>query len=235
MSHSMRIHAIIYARFSERRNAAECRSIEKQIDHCRRHCELHDWSVAACYDDAAMSGARADNRPGLQTALDHACRVGGAFVSYELSRWARSTKDALVIAERLSKAGAHLVSLREQIDTTTAMGRFTYTLMAALAELEREQTAERTRDAMLHHQAKGRRMSDRPPYGWMNDPCNSGELVRNRTEQATIAIILRLYESGKSLRAIGRELSESGNSCRGGDWHHSTIKRVIDRVHANVA
>ncbi len=71
------------------------------------------------------------------------------------------------------------------------------------------QTAERTRDAMLHHQANGLRMSDRPPYGWMSNPCNSNGLIPNRSEQDAIAIILRLHEPGKSLRAIGRDIARS--------------------------
>ena len=70
--------------------------------------------------DAGISGKRADNRPGLIAALDSACQARGVLVVYSLSRLARSVRDTLDIAERLERAGADLVSLSEQIDTTSA-------------------------------------------------------------------------------------------------------------------
>lgn len=77
-------------------------------------------------------------------------------------------------------------------------------------------------------------MSDRSPFGWMVDPIASGDVIENPSEQTTIELVQELYKSGKGLRAIGRELSEAGISCRGGRWHHSTIRRVLDRGMASL-
>jgi DNA invertase Pin-like site-specific DNA recombinase len=79
--------------------------------------------LARTYADEGLSGKRADNRPGLQGAIAHACETHGVLVVYSLSRLARSTRDAIDIAERLAKCKADLVSITEKIDTTTSMGR----------------------------------------------------------------------------------------------------------------
>jgi DNA invertase Pin-like site-specific DNA recombinase len=150
-------------------------------------------------------------------------------VVYSLSRLARNTREAIEISERLDRAGADLASLHEKIDTTTAMGRFVFKLLAAIAELEREQIVERTSEAMCRHQASGRRMSDRTPYGWIRDPDNHKLLIEDDTEQAIIAQIKQLSQNGLGYRKICRELQSCGILCRCSKWHHSTIKRILQR------
>src|SRR5262245_63351146 len=119
-----------------------------------------------------------------------------------LSRLARCTKDAIDLAERLSAAGADLAVIQENVNTRSPMGRFIFTLFSALAQLEREQIAERTSSAMLKHQARGRRMTraDRCPYGWRPDPCDPDRLVEDAVEQATIRRILEERRIGRGLR-----------------------------------
>jgi DNA invertase Pin-like site-specific DNA recombinase len=106
-----------------------------------------------------MSAARADNRPQLQSALRHACQGKAALVVYSLSRLARSTKDALLISERLDNAGADLVSLSERIDSTSPMGRMVFRLLSAINEFEKDQLSERTRNVMAHLRQQNRRIS----------------------------------------------------------------------------
>jgi DNA invertase Pin-like site-specific DNA recombinase len=165
--------AVLYARFSPRPNAYECDSVEKQLERCRAYCEGHGYSIDAEYHDKDVSGERADNRPGLQKAIARACDRKAVLCVYSLSRLARCKKDAIDLAERLSAAGADLAVIQENVNTRAPMGRFILTLFSALAQLEREQIAERTSTAMLRHQAKGRRMTrpDRCPYGWRPDAC----------------------------------------------------------------
>src|SRR5262249_56481568 len=120
-----------------------------------------------------------------------ACDMTAAVVVLSLPRLARCTKDAIDLAERLNSAGADLAVIQENVNTRSPMGRFIFTLFSALAQLEREQIAERTSSAMIRHQAKGRRMTrpDRCPYGWHPDPANPGRLVEDALEQAAIARI----------------------------------------------
>ena len=158
--------AIGYIRVSTEDQVLEGVSLAAQRNKVEAWSELNDHELLAVEEDAGISGATADKRPGLQAALDAACRKRATLVVYSLSRLARSTMDALLIAERLEKAGADLVSLSEKIDTTTAAGKMVFRMLAVLAEFERDQLAERTRAAMQHLRGQGRRISRHLPYGF---------------------------------------------------------------------
>jgi DNA invertase Pin-like site-specific DNA recombinase len=121
--------------------------------------------------------------------------------------------------------------ITENVNTRSPMGRFIFTLFSALAQLEREQIAERTSTAMLRHQAKGRRMTrpDRCPYGWRPDPNDPERLVEDANEQATIARIKADRQHGRGLREIARRLDVAGIACRGGRWSHTTVRSVLLR------
>jgi DNA invertase Pin-like site-specific DNA recombinase len=234
--------AVIYARFSPRPNPEECDSVEKQLERCKGYCDAHGYTVVAERDDKDQSGGRADNRKGLQEALDFACKRKAVLVVYALSRLARNTRDALDIMERLNAAGADLAVIQESMNTRSPMGRFLFTFFSGLATLEREQIQERTALAMRHYQATGRRMSrlDRCPYGWQPDPegpqiegndkaLRPARLIPHPDEQAVIARIRKLCDEGLGLRQIARALDQAGLTCRGRRWHHSTIKAILGR------
>lgn len=224
------MNAVIYARFSPRPSAEECDSVEKQIARCMAYCKANDYRILVVYGDKELSGGRADNRPGLQEALRVACATKAVVVTYSLDRLARNTVDALEISKRLHKHGANWASVQERIDTSTPMGRFVYTLMAALAQLQREQTSDRTSKAMQHHQKNGRRMSERLPYGYRPHPDDPAHMVPDDDEQRIIERICNLYSAGHRLREIGRILEETGDTCRnGGPWYHTTIRRILIR------
>jgi DNA invertase Pin-like site-specific DNA recombinase len=108
----------------------------------------------AVFEDAGISGASMNGREGLHAALKSTTK-GMALVTYSISRLARSTKDLLAIAETLRTRKAALVSVTEQIGTASAMGEFFFTVMGAIATLERKVTGERTKMALAHKKAKG--------------------------------------------------------------------------------
>jgi site-specific DNA recombinase len=224
--------AVCYARFSPRPSPEECSSVEKQLERCRAYCQGHGYDVTAEYHDKDLSGSRADNRPGLQKAIAAACKQKAILCVYSLSRLARCTKDAIELAERLNAAGADLAVIQENVNTRSPMGRFIFTLFSALAQLEREQIAERTSSAMLRHQANGRRMTrpDRCPYGWRPDETDNDSLAEDAAEQAIIARIRHERQEGRGLREIARALDQAGLDCRGGPWSHSTVRTILRRV-----
>ena len=226
-----------------------------QIDIACNYCQLHDFEVVGEYRDEAISGARADNRPGLQEALSAVKQAKGTLVVYALSRFARSTRDAIDLAAALEKAGCDLVSLSEQIDTTTPMGRFTFTVLAALDQLERERTSERTSELMRAMQDNGRRMThpNKSPYGWMPNPDDRAMIIEHPEEQLAIEDVKRLYRDGDhctvasqggscctsgnpynttriSFRKIAREMELRGHPCRGKRWCHSTVQNILRRA-----
>jgi DNA invertase Pin-like site-specific DNA recombinase len=95
------------------------------------------------------------DRPGLAELLDYA-RSGDALVVTKLDRLARSTVQAITMADELRERGIELVSIRNNIDTTTAQGRAFYSVIATFAELEREIIRERTSAGLATARARGR-------------------------------------------------------------------------------
>lgn len=122
-----------YVRVSTEGQATEGVSLDAQEKKIRAWAELKGVSEVEIFIDAGVSGCSADNREAPQDAL-RAIAEGDALVVYSLSRLARSTKDTLEIADRLDRLGADLVSLSENIDTTTAAGKMVFRILAVLSE-----------------------------------------------------------------------------------------------------
>jgi DNA invertase Pin-like site-specific DNA recombinase len=116
-------------------------------------------------------------------------------------------------------------------------GRFIFTLFSALAQLEREQIAQRTSDAMRFHQANGRSMSraDRCPYGTRPDPTDPDRLIEDAEEQAVIVRIRQERAKGMGQRAIAHTLDEAGIKCRGNRFHAPTVWLILRRAGSKVS
>lgn len=101
-----------------------------------------------------MTGAKRD-RPELAKMLDRMTK-GDTVVIESLSRLGRSTKDLIALTEPFQRKGVHLVSLKEQIDTSTSTGKLLFTLMSAIAQFERDVIADRTRKGLRAARVRGR-------------------------------------------------------------------------------
>lgn len=225
--------AIIYARFSPRRvtsPSGEVHSIETQLDKCQQFCDLSGLKVVEVCKDEFASGKNTD-REELQRALSATIATKGVLVAYSLSRVARNTKDALEIAEKLQRAGGDLAFVRDQINTSTPGGRFFFTVMAAIATLEREQTAERTKDTMAFLQGKGRRMTrpDQVPYGFQIDPQDSSRVIEHPQESQIVTLIREQYEAGKKFGEIRAGLVRMGIKHRSRDFDWAAVKKIVER------
>lgn len=130
-------------------------NLDRQLDNLKaRGCER-------IYQEK-ITGTKAD-RPELDKMMQ-ALRAGDTLVIDSFSRLSRSTKDLLDMVERLNKMGVHLVSVKEQLDTTTATGKMMLTMLSALSQFERDLIAERTVDGLKAARARGR-MGGRPKAG----------------------------------------------------------------------
>lgn len=109
-----------------------------------------------------MTGTKAD-RPEFRLMLE-TLRPGDVLVTDSFSRLSRSTKDLLDLVENLNNTGVHLVSLKENLDTTTATGKMMLTMLSALSQFERDLIAERTVDGLKAARARGRK-GGRPSVG----------------------------------------------------------------------
>ena len=222
--------AIGYVRVSTEDQANEGVSLDAQKAKLAAWCLANDYELSKVLVDAGLSGGRADNRPGLQSAIEEACKTKSALVVYSLSRLARSTKDTIAIGERLDKAGADLVSLSEKIDTTSAAGKMIFRMLAVMAEFEKDQISERTKMAMAHKKSKSERVGT-IPFGF--DLSSDGvTLTENAVEQATIKTIRELGSRGFSLRDIADNLTSSNHPTKkgGGKWSHMTVKSILERA-----
>lgn len=219
------MRAVGYVRVSTEGQAAEGVSLELQRTKIAAWAALHDAALVAVFADEGVSGARAD-RPGLLQAIATAKRERAALVVYSLSRLSRSTLDTLRLAGDLERAGCDLVSLQEQVDTSSPAGRVIFRVLAALAEFERDQLAERTRAAMQHLRAQGR-VVGAIPHGYQRD---GDRLVSDAAEQRIVAQARELRDQGLSLRAIGDELAKRGAFNRAGRPYAAESVRAMLRA-----
>jgi site-specific DNA recombinase len=219
--------AVGYIRVSTEGQAVDGVSLEAQEAKIRAYAALNDIELAYIYSDAGLSGKRADNRPELQRALAMIdSGKADALVVYKLDRLARCTIDALEIAQALDKRGASLHSITEKLDTRSAMGRFFFTLVASLAEMERGIIAERTLAAHAHKRTKGE-ATGHAPFGFKLASDDS-TLEPYADEQATLAMIESMLAEGRSLRAITDELNRHKRPTKqGGKWQRSNLRSVL--------
>ena len=223
--------AIGYVRVSTEDQAKEGVSLDNQKSKIEAYCQLKDLELSEIVEDAGIS-AKNLKRPGVQKVLRMARKKQvDAIVVYKLDRIFRSTVDALETTKMFDKWGVSFHSIEETLDTQSAMGRFFFTLTAALAEMERRIIGERTKAALAHKRAKRESTGGyAQPYGYDLD--DTGHLIRNDPEQKGIKLIRSLHEKGNSLRVICRELEANGYRTKTGkdEWNPKTVSMILKRT-----
>ena len=166
-----RARCAIYTRkSSEEGLEQEFNSLQAQREACEAFIasQRHEgWvCLATRYDDGGFSGATMD-RPALQRLLADikAGRVD-TIVVYKIDRLTRSLADFAKIVEILDTRGASFVSVTQQFNTTTSMGRLTLNILLSFAQFEREVIGERIRDKIAASKQKGMWMGGVPPLGY---------------------------------------------------------------------
>jgi site-specific DNA recombinase len=206
-------------------------TLEAQRAKLEAYASLYELAVVEIIIDDGES-AKSLNRPGLQRALAM-LRDGLAdgLAVAKLDRLTRSVADwqSLIDAYFGERAGKHLFSVADSIDTRTAAGRLVLNVLLSVAQWEREAIAERTREALQHKIKNGQRVG-KVKYGY--DLADDGKtLVENQAEQIGLRLIRTLRHSGQTLRAISQELTARGISTKeGGPWSHSAIQRILART-----
>lgn len=221
--------AIGYVRVSTEDQAREGLSLEAQRARILAACAVHGLALAEVLVEAGESGKTLD-RPQLQQLLDRV-RAGqvGAVVITKLDRLTRRTRDLLELVEDVFKPhGVELVSLSEQLDTRTPAGVLMLTVLGAIAQLEREMIADRTRSALRYKRNKGERLGP-TPLGYRT-PSAGAPMVPDPVELAAVRQILRRRRSGLSFRRIAQDLAAAGHQTKhGGRWHASTVRAIWTR------
>lgn len=176
------------------------------------------------------------DRPGVQRVIKLVnSRAVSAVIVTRLDRLTRSTRDAITLIELFAKKGVALVSINENLDTESAVGRFVVRMMASIAELERESIGSRTRDGLQNLKAQGFPAGP-APYGWTAQKRTAEEkqlrirkpLVENLHEQGILRAMRDLRKDGADLDAIAAELNERGYRTRsGGEWVFQAVARHL--------
>ena len=129
-----------------------------------------------------------------------------------------------------------MIAVNESLDTGTASGRLVVTVLAALAEMEREQIGERTSEALAHVAREGRARSHRTPFGWRtasgSDRPTAGDgspLVEDAGEQVVLSRMLELRADGRGARRIANALNHSGtlNPRTSREWSAGTVASIL--------
>jgi DNA invertase Pin-like site-specific DNA recombinase len=129
-----------------------------QLRELREYCERRGWSIAGEYVDLGISGTK-EKRPELDRLMSDAHRRRfDAVIVWKFDRFARSVSHLLRALETFQALGIHFVSLSESLDTSTPAGKMVFTVLGAVAELERSLIAERVRAGLRNAKAKGRKL-----------------------------------------------------------------------------
>jgi DNA invertase Pin-like site-specific DNA recombinase len=131
---------------------------EVQSSEIREYCERRGWKLADEYVDVGISGAT-ERRPELDRLISDAHRRRfDVVIVWRFDRFARSVSHLLRALETFKALGIEFVSLSEQVDTTTPTGKMIFTVLGAVAELERSLIAGRVRAGLRNARAKGKRL-----------------------------------------------------------------------------
>src|SRR6202140_543676 len=172
----------IYARVS-----TKDQSCELQVRDLRSYCAARGFDLVREYVDVGQSGAK-DSRPELNILMDDARkRQFDAIVVWRFDRFARSTKHLLSALDEFRSLGIQFISYQENIDTSSPLGQAMFTIVSAVAQLERDLIRERVSAGIRNARANGKKLG-RPKSGVNNER------------------ILELKGEGQSLRQIAASL-----------------------------
>lgn len=153
------IRAAIYARVSTTNHGQD---VSMQTRELEQFAEARGWSLVDSYLDIGISGAK-DKRPELDRLMaDAHKRKFDVVVVWRFDRFARSVSHLLRALETFKALGIEFVSFSEQMDTSTPAGKMVFTVLGAVAELERSLIVERVKAGLRNARAKGKRLG-RPP------------------------------------------------------------------------
>jgi len=224
--------AVGYIRVSTDMQAADGLSLDAQTAAIERYCEMQGLRLVQIHKDV-LSGGKAE-RPGLQEALRALQRGVEVLVVLKFDRLSRSIKHFCELYERYFESGEkELVAIRESIRLDSSLGRALVSILLVFAQMEREATAERTREALRHMKSCGYRHG-KAPYGFMKVPRPDGSrfkvVVENPEEQAVLMRIKNWLDADVLIPSISARLDAEGvPPPLGKRWSISTLYLLTRR------
>lgn len=216
----------IYVRVSTTEQREHGYSVGEQIDRLTSFVHALGYDKPTIYNDAGYSGATLD-RPALSVLInDVKARKVEKVLVYKLDRLSRSQKDTLMLIEDIFlKNGCDFVSISENFDTSTPLGRAMIGILAVFAQLEREQIKERMAMGREARAKQGKYAGSwRLPIGY---DYTNGELIPNDYEADLIRQMFADYASGKSAMRIAKDYNTKGLHHKYGPWNGRLVSSVL--------
>lgn len=221
-----KILAALYARVSTEEQATEGFSIQAQIEDIEAYAKRNNMEIVGRYIDEGVSGKSISGRPEMKRLLkDIESKNFSKVIVYKIDRISRKSKDAMEIAERCEQANVSLISLNENFDIATPMGKMIFQIMSNFSEYERNTIVDRAKMGMLQRAKQGLYNGGRV-FGY--ESVNK-ELVINESDAHVIRLIFDYAEQDLGYKAIVSRINTMGyKTKRGAYFSINTIKTILD-------
>jgi DNA invertase Pin-like site-specific DNA recombinase len=207
-----RIRCAIYTRKSTDEGLDQAfNSLDAQREACAAFVlsQKHEgWTVLSdLYDDGGYSGGTMERPALVRLIADIEAGKVDVVVVYKVDRLTRALSDFAKLVEVFDRRSVSFVSITQQFNTTSSMGRLTLNVLLSFAQFEREVIGERVRDKIAASKKKGMWMGGMPPLGY---DVRDRKLIVNKEEARTVRHIFQRYVELKTVRALGDELAVQG-------------------------
>lgn len=194
----------------------------EQQEKLKDLCKYRDYNIYDIYEDAGISAKDMEHRPQFQRMLEDV-RSGkvNVIVAYKLDRLTRSVRDLEILISELEKYNCSLECAMDDINTSTANGRFFVRMLTVLSQLEIERVSERTKFGMVGAIKDGH-IPVRKTLGFMR---KDKKLIINPAESEIVERIFNLYCKGKSYQTIANIFNEA--KVLNKKWYDTTILKIL--------
>lgn len=202
-------HARLYARVSTEEQSKKGLSIPVQIEKLKQYCKDNEYEIIDTYIDNGISAATIKKRHEFVRMLND-LQPNDTILVTRLDRMSRNVYGANYLLEKFNPLNVRFKAiLEDDIDTTTADGKFIFDLKVSLAERERKKTSERIKDVFESKRAKGEWTAGKPPLGYMVD--EKQHLTLHPNDSKGVKFLFEEYNKGRSIKEIRQSLIEKFN------------------------